>query len=201
MTNLILPKKYTIIFYIVFISFFSISNSNAQTYLQSRVGYVHQQYKPLNPEILNRDEHDYLGGFMLDFEIGKQLKRKKITFLFGARIQEIKEYVKGIYTQYQINPEADINVYRTSILLTAGLKTPIVGKIALQFQLNFGPKYTLWYEDGEFKESFWRYNFPLDIGLEYPLNKKWNLVGGTSISMPIYTSRTYIFYCGIITKL
>ncbi|WP_417372214.1 hypothetical protein [Gelidibacter japonicus] len=200
-TNRILPMTYAVIFSTVLISFFNIGNSYAQTYVQSRVGYVHQQYKPLNPEILNRDEHDYLGGYMFDFEVGKQLKRKKITFMIGARIQQIKEDVKGIYTQYQINPDADINVYRTSILFTAGLKTPIVGKLALQSQLNFGPKYTLWYQDGEFKESFWRYNLPLDIGLEHPLNDKWNLTGGASISMPIYTSRTYIFYFGIITKL
>ncbi len=199
--NQIIPNAYAVIFCSVFISFINISSSNAQTYLQSRVGYVHQQYKPLNPEVLNRDEHDYLGGYMFDFEVGKQLKRKHITFMFGARIQQIKEDVKGIYTQYQINPDADINVYRTSILFTAGLKTPIAGKLALHSQLNFGPKYTLWYQDGEFKESFWRYNLPLDIGLEHPLNDKWNLTGGASISMPIYTSRTYIFYFGIITKL
>jgi hypothetical protein len=189
---------YKAIFYLMILS---ANPLVAQTYMQTRVGYVDQTYKPINPEILNRDEHDYLGGFMIDIEIGKQLKRKKTTFLFGARIQQIKESVKGIYNQYQKNPDADINVYRTSILLTTGLKIPIVGKMALQFQLNYGPKYTRWYQDGEFKESFWRHNLPLDIGIEYSLNNKWNLVGGTSISMPIYTSRTYMFYCGIITKL
>jgi hypothetical protein len=192
-TTPIVPKKYAIIFYIVFTSFIGINNSNAQTYLQSRVGYVHQQYKPLSPKILNRNEHDYLGGFMVDFEIGKQLKRKKVTFLYGAKIQLIREYVEGIYTQYKI--------YRTSFLLTAGLKVPIVRKTALLFQFYYGTKYILWYEEGEFKDSFWGINIPFDISLEFPLNKKWNLVGGTSNTLPIYTFRTHIFYCGIITKL
>ena len=181
--------------------FIFLSNQlTAQTYLQGRMGYVHQPYKPLNPEILNRDEHDYLGGFMLDFEIGKQLKTKKVTFLFGIRIQQIID-VKGIYTQYQINPDVDINVYRTSFFLTAGLKIPIVKKMSLITQFNYGPKYTLWYEDGEFKDSFWSCNIPLDVGFEFPINNKLNILCGTSNTLPIYTSRTHIFYCGITAKI
>lgn len=200
-TTLIVPKKYAIIFCIVLTSFIGINNSYAQTYLQSRVGYVHQEYKPLNPKVLNRNEHDYLGGFMVDFEIGKQLKRKKVTFLYGAKIQFIREYVEGIYTQYKIEPDVNIDVYRTNFLLTMGLKVPIVRKTSLLFQFYYGPKYILWYEDRKFKDSFWGIDIPLDISLEFPLTKKWNLVAGTSNTLPIYTFRTHIFYCGIITKL
>lgn len=196
--NLFFQKKCIIICCIIF---FSTLNSFAQTYIQTRVGYVHQPYKALHPEILNRDEHDYLGGYMLDVEIGKQLKSKKVTFLFGVRIQQIKEDVKGIYTQYQIIPDADIDVYRTSFLLTGGLSIPLIEKISLQVQFSGGPKYTLWYQDRELKDSWWSWNLPFDSSLKYSLSNKLKLVGGISTTMPIYTSRTTIFYCGIITKL
>jgi hypothetical protein len=198
--NFFFHKTNAIKVFVVFLLVIGLNTSTAQSYLKFSAGYVDKQYKPLHPDKLDRDEHDFINGLMLDVELGKRIKRKKISYLYGIKARQIKENVKGIYTQYQINPDADIEVYSSSLLLTTGIKIPIWSKLELLLQLSFGPKYTLWYQDGTHRESFWKYNLPLDIGIEYQLFKKWNLVFGTSISAPIYISRSTIFYGGIVKQ-
>lgn len=78
-----------------FLSVFWPSQVVAQSYVQVRLASIYERYKPLNPEILNRDEHDFEDGSMVDIELGKSYGTGRFAFLLGGRLQYLQSNLKG----------------------------------------------------------------------------------------------------------
>mgnify|MGYP005993280071 CR=1 FL=1 len=189
-------NKTTLFLTLSFIVLWS-SQSIAQSYIQARFGYVSSQYSTIDKNFSERDEHDFLGGAMFDIELGKEFGKKRITFLLGGRIQYVQERLEGIYTEHQWNSSAKITVHAPAILLTGGVRIKTIGKLSALFQASIGSKYILWYQDGEHKESFWSLYLPLNIGVEYKLRNKLNLISGFSFRPPVYTNQKNKYFLGI----
>ncbi len=184
--------------FLLIIFFLSLSSqSTAQTYIQARAGYIQHRYKALDEDLLDRDEHDYIKGFMIDAELGKEFGKGRFTYLIGGRLQYNLQALEGIYTAHQSNPNAKIKVHAPTLALTMGVRAKIYSKLSALFQANLGIKYTLWYQNNDLKETFWDEHIPLNFSLEYKLKKDWNLVTGLSLRPPtIYTSQTYKYFLG-----
>ncbi len=185
-------------FWIVF-NFFIISSIqlNAQTYLQTRVGFGTGRYAPFNKSELDRNEHDFKYGAIIDVEIGRKYGDKKVAFLLGTRLQYNLRALKGIYTINRWKPDANINAHIFGAFLTPGITTKISNKLSLSLQANIGGSYVRWYQEGVFKDSFWVFYLPVDTSFEYQLKDKLNLVLGISVQMPIYTGTAETFFLGI----
>ncbi len=169
----------------------------AQSYIQTRVGYVTGRYKALDKNVLDRDEHDFLGGAMFDIEYGRRLGNEKISFLIGGRLQYSLRVLEGTYSANIWEPDADIKAHIPSIFLTIGGRAKIINKFNLLLQANIGPSYVLWYQDGKHTNSFWKFYLPIDTGIEYEFKDDWSLVGGVTVTPPIYLSTTVNYFFGL----
>lgn len=168
----------------------------AQNYIQAKMGYVYAEYKTLNANFSERDEHDFLGGGMLDIEFGKEFGRKKVTFLLGGRVQYLQERLEGIYSEYQWNSTVKITVHAPAVLITGGIRVKLVDKLSTLLQANFGYKYILWYEGAKHKESFWNLYIPLSVSLNYKIKPQWSLISGLSFRPPVYTNQRNEYFIG-----
>ncbi len=74
---------------VIFLLFITMCPMNllAQSYVQTRIGYVTGRFRPLDKNLLNRDEHDFIGGFMVDTEIGRRFGNNRFALLMGGRLQ------------------------------------------------------------------------------------------------------------------
>lgn len=170
----------------------------SQTYLQIRFGYVEHQYKALNKNILDKNEHDYINGFMIDAELGKEFKKEKFSYLIGGRLQYNQQNLKGVYTHYEYNSNAKIKVHIPTIAITLGVRVKIYKRFSSLFKVNLGVKHTLWYQDNKLKETFWDEHIPINTVLEYKLKNNWRAGLGLSFNPPkVYVSQTYKYFVSL----
>lgn len=182
---------------VILFCFFLPNKSIAQTYIQTRFGYVNRQFKALDPDLLNRDEHDDLGGAMVDVEFGKEFGSGRFTYLIGGRLEYNLQIIKGTYTIYETNPNVIIKALAPAVSLTVGVRMKVFRKFSTLFQASLGVKNIYWHQDGDLKEVITTIHLPLNIGLEYKLKNGWNLISGISMRPPVYKSQTYKYFFGI----
>lgn len=195
MINLIKTMKFLIVFFMLVI--FSPIQLRAQTYVQTRVGFGTGQYLPLNKNKLDRDEHDFKYGAIADVEVGRKYGTEKFSSIVGIRLQYNLRALKGIYTVNRWEPDPNINVHVIGTFITTGITMKIVNKLSLSVQSNIGGSYVRWYQDGVFKDSFWKFYLPVDTSFEYELKENLNLVFGVSMQVPIYASTTETVFIGL----
>lgn len=188
--------NYFIVFF-VFCATFWADQLLAQSYVQTRLGYGTGRYKPLDKDKLNRDEHDFLGGGIFDVELGRSFGSERFSLLLGGRLQYSLRVLEGIYSENTSSPDVNINVHVVSVFFTIGGRVRIINKFNALVQVNIGPSYILWYQDGKYANSFWKFYLPLDGGFEYELKDSLSLVSGVSVVPPIYLSTTVNYFIGI----
>ena len=192
--------KFKVIFFLCFI-LFGQTHSMAEPYQHIRLGIGGGEYGPLDKNELDRDEHDFNYGAMIDFEVGRKFKLKnfddKFSFLIGTRVGYTLRDLKGIYTINKQDKDANIKVDIYSLFLTPGVSMKISNRLSIFAQANIGPSYIRWYEAGTHKDSFWVFYLPIDIGGEYKLKKDLFLTAGINTQLPIYTSIADTIFLGI----
>ena len=187
--------KFWVLFLLV-VTFLPI-HLRAQTYIQTRVGFGSGRYGPLNKNELDRNEHDFKYGAIVDIELGRKYGNEKFAFLLGTRLQYNLRVLKGIYTVNRWEPDPNINAHVFGAFITLGITTKIFNKLSTSLQANVGGSYIRWYQDGVFKNSFWVFYLPIDGSFEYELKNNLNLVFGLSVQMPIYTGTAETLFLGI----
>lgn len=189
-------NKYKIIVGTLLLVFFFAEQATAQNYLQSRLGYLTGRYRALNKDLLDREEHDFTGGALLNIEYGREFGNKRITFLLGARLEHSIRILKGTYTHTTWDPDVDITAHISACFITVGAKTALTNKLNLLVQAGIGPSYIKWYNNGVHVNSLWRFYPPIDVSIEYALSDQWHLQGGVSTIPPIYFSTATSYFFG-----
>ena len=173
----------------------------AQTYLQASVGLGWGRYAPYNQKDLDRNEHDVKYGAIIDVELGRKLKLKgaaeRFSLSVGARLSYNLRAIKGIYTINRWEPDANINAHIYSVFLTLGTSMRISNKFSVFLQGNIGPSYIQWYQEKIYKDSFWVFYLPVDVGAAYKLKDDLSLTFGLNVQMPIYTGTGETIFLGI----
>ena len=173
----------------------------AQSYLHTRAGLGWGRYAPYNKEELDRNEHDFKLGVIVDAEYGRRFGLKgsdgRFSLLMGGRLHYNLRVLEGIYTKDRWEPDANINAHIFSAFLTPGASVRISNKFSIFLQVNVGPSFVLWYQDGEYMDSFWVFYVPIDVGGEYKLKDDLSLTFGINVQLPIYTGTAETLFLGI----
>ena len=201
--NLCKKKQKTILTVLFFLSFVILGQKQlkAQSYIQTRLGMGWGRYAPINKEELDRNEHDFKLGTIFDVEFGQKIGLKgsneKFALLIGARLHYNLRLLEGNYTSETWEPEANINTHIFGFYVTPGVIMKISDRFNMFLQTNIGPSFVLWFQDGVFTNSFWKFYIPIDIGGEYKLKDDLNLTFGINVQLPIYYSTAETLFLGI----
>ncbi|MCK5907660.1 MAG: outer membrane beta-barrel protein [Flavobacteriales bacterium] len=171
----------------------------AQSYLHSRVGLGWGRYGPYDEEKLDVNEHNIKLGVIVDLEYGREfvLKNEKFALLLGGRFGYNLRVIEGTFRENEWDPDADIDAHMFSAFLTPGASMKFNDRFSMFLQANVGPTFILWYQDGDFRDSFWVFYLPVDLGVEYQLKEDLNLTFGINVQMPIYTGTQETLMLGI----
>ena len=190
--------KLSIVFIIIFV-FYGQNDLMAQSYLHSRIGLGWGRYAPYDKDKLDVNEHNIKMATIVDFEYGQKfsLKNKNFALLLGGRFGYNWRDIEGTFTENTWDPSDAIDAHMFSLFLTPGVSLKIKDKFCLYFQVNVGPTYILWYNDGKLVNTFWVFYLPVDLGLEYEIKENIDLTFGINVQMPIYTGTQETIMLGI----
>ena len=186
---------------VLFFIFFIQEQAIAQSYLHTRFGLGWGRYAPYNKEELDVNEHNIKLGAIIDIEYGQKFVLKganeKFALLLGGRFGYNLRIIEGTYTANTWDPNADIDAHMFSAFLTPGVSMKVSNRFSIFFQANIGPTFILWYQDQTYRNSFWVFYLPLDLGGEYKLKNDLSLTFGINVQMPIYTGTAETLMFGI----
>lgn len=170
----------------------------AESYTHTRVGIGSGRYAPYDKEELNRDEHDFKFGAIIDFEYGEKFKlNENFSFLLGAKAHYNLRKMEGTYTLNKHEPNAKIDAHVFGAYLTPGISMEVSKKFNLFLQANIGATFILWYQDDSYRDSFWVFYLPVDLGAEYKLKDDLSLTFGLNVQVPIYSSTAETVVLGL----
>ena len=173
----------------------------AQSYLHTRVGAGWGRYAPYDKEALDHDEHYVNYALLADVEYGAELHIRgmydNLSLLLGVRAGYNLRDIQGIYTKNRWEPDANITANMYSGFVTLGTSLQLSKNFSMFLQANIGPTYITWYQEGQYKDHFWVFYLPMDLGGTYKLQDDLFLTFGLNIQMPIYTGTQETFVIGI----